>query len=127
MSTNLGVLLTAGKVVTPFDKEVRESLTGLAKPTTLVAILSTSAAASRTYANFAKTQCENVGVKFVLKEVGAGKWREGDAGEKAGEGDGVEEAIVEANEDDECDGILVFYPVFGGRQVSVLTGSRTEN
>ncbi|KIM25581.1 hypothetical protein M408DRAFT_331125 [Serendipita vermifera MAFF 305830] len=116
MSSNLGVLLTAAKVVTPYDKEVRESLAGLPKPPTLVAILSTSAAASRTYANFAKTQCENVGVKFILKETGAGKWREGDGSEKAGEGEGVEEAIVEANEDEECDGILVFYPIFGGRQ-----------
>jgi methylenetetrahydrofolate dehydrogenase (NAD+) len=122
MTTNLGVLLTAGKVVTPFDKEVRESLAGLAKPPTLVAILSTSASASRMYANFAQAQCENIGVRFVLKEVGAGKWKEGDEGEKGGEGEGVEEAIVEANEDEECDGIIVFYPIFGGRQVSLSFG-----
>jgi len=124
---NPGVLLTAGKVVVPFEKEVRESLVDIAKPPTLVAILSTSAPDSRLYANFAKAQCENVGVKFVLKEVGAGKWREGDEGEKPGEGEGVEEAVIEANEDEECDGILVFYPIFGGRQVSLSCPSQRSH
>lgn len=122
MASHLGVLLTAAKVGAPFDKEVKASLATLARRPTLVAILSTSAAPSRTYANFAKSQCENIGVKFVLKEVGAGKTRqEGDTSTPlGGEGEGVEEAIVEANEDDECDGILVFYPIFGGRQVCFL-------
>lgn len=123
MANHLGVLLSAVKVASPFEKEVKESLATLSKPPTLVAILSTSAAPSRMYANFAKAQCENLGVKFVLKEVGAGKWHEGlgvGKGNFGGEGEGVEEAIVEANEDDECDGILVFYPIFGGRQVGPL-------
>jgi methylenetetrahydrofolate dehydrogenase (NAD+) len=116
MASHLGVLLTAAKVATPFDKEVRASLDTLSRRPTLVAILSTSAAPSRTYANFTKAQCESIGVNFILKEVGAGKATPG--GESVGgEGEGVEEAIVEANEDDDCDGILVFYPVFGGRQV----------
>lgn len=120
MSTHLGVLLSAAKVAAPFEKEVKESLAALPRPPTLVAILSTSSAPSRTYANFARAQCEKLGVKFVLKEVGAGKWHEQDGISKesvGGEGEGVEEAIVEANEDEGCDGILVFYPIFGGRQV----------
>jgi methylenetetrahydrofolate dehydrogenase (NAD+) len=123
MATHLGVLLSAAKVASPFEKEVKESLAALARPPTLVAILSTSAAPSRTYANFAKVQCENLGIKFILKEVGAGKWHEGQnvSKESVGdEGEGIEEAIVESNEDDECDGILVFYPIFGGRQASNL-------
>jgi methylenetetrahydrofolate dehydrogenase (NAD+) len=123
MAANLGVLLTANKVATPFDKEVRESLATLPKPPTLVAILSTSAAPSRTYASFAKTQCQNIGIRFVLKEVGAGRWKEGCGESKesfGGEGEGVEDAIIEANEDEECDGILVFYPIFGGRQASTV-------
>lgn len=118
MTSHLGVLLTAAKVAAPFDKEVRASLATLSRRPTLVAILSTSAAPSRTYANFAKSQCENIGVNFVLKEVGAGKTNS--EGEPiGGEGEGVEEAIVEANEDDDCDGIIVFYPIFGGRQVCI--------
>lgn len=109
-SQQQGVLLTASKIALPFDTEVRESLSSLSKSPTLVGILSTSAAASRTYAKFAKAQCENVGVRFVLVETGAGKG----VGE---EGEGVEEAIADANEDADVDGILVFYPIFGGRQV----------
>ncbi|CAG7848725.1 SubName: Full=Related to MTD1-methylenetetrahydrofolate dehydrogenase (NAD+) {ECO:0000313/EMBL:CCA69946.1} [Serendipita indica DSM 11827] len=119
MAANAGVLLTAAKVGAPFENEVRESLKSLGRPPTLVAILSTSAAPSRMYAKFAQSQCENIGVRFVLKEVGAGRWKEGGSMSKeeaGGEGEGVEEAIVEANEDDGCDGILVFYPIFGGRQ-----------
>jgi len=123
MANHLGVLLSAAKVASPFEKEVKESLADLPRPPTLVAILSTSAAPSRTYANFAKAQCENLGIKFILKEVGAGRWHAGQNVSKesvGGEGEGVEEAIVESNEDDGCDGILVFYPIFGGRQVSSL-------
>ena len=120
MATNAGVLLTAAKVGAPFENEVRESLKGFGRPPTLVAILSTSATPSRMYATFARSLCENIGVRFVLREVGAGRWKEGGLSkeEAGGEGEGVEEAIVEANEDEECDGILVFYPIFGGRQVS---------
>jgi hypothetical protein len=31
----------------------------------------------------------------------------------------VEEAVLEANDDVEVDGIMVYYPIYGGRQVSV--------
>lgn len=31
---------------------------------------------------------------------------------------GVEEAILEANEEDTVDGIMVYYPIYGGSQVS---------
>lgn len=34
------------------------------------------------------------------------------------DGEGVEEAIIEANEDSNVDGIMVYYPIFGGSQVS---------
>ena len=121
---SLGLLLQAAKVAVPFDAELRNTISQLPRPPTLCAILSTSNAGSRAYATFSRTQCENLGIKFILKEVGAGKNRDGEGGEKFGEGEGVEGAIVEANEDPEVDGILVYYPIFGGRQVSDFAGVR---
>lgn len=119
---SLGLLLQAAKVATPFDAELRTAVSQLLRPPTLCAILSTSNAGSRAYATFSKAQCENLGIKFVFKEVGAGKNRDGEEGEKFGEGEGVEGAIVEANEDPEVDGILVYYPIFGGGQVRSPAG-----
>jgi methylenetetrahydrofolate dehydrogenase (NAD+) len=114
---SLGLLLQAGKVAVPFEAELRSTISQLPRPPTLCTILSTSNAGSRAYATFSKAQCESLGIKFLLKEVGAAKNRDGEGGEKFAEGEGVEEAIVEANEDPEVDGILVYFPIFGGGQV----------
>jgi methylenetetrahydrofolate dehydrogenase (NAD+) len=122
---SLGLLLQAAKVAVPFDAELRTTISQLPRPPTLCAILSTSNAGSRAYATFSKTQCENLGITFVLKEIGAGKNRSGEEGEKFAEGEGVEGAIVEANEDSEVDGILVYYPIWGGRQVRDPAGVRS--
>lgn len=35
------------------------------------------------------------------------------------DGEGVEEAIIEANEDSNVDGVMVYYPIFGGSQVRI--------
>ena len=121
-----GLLLQAAKVAVPFDAELRNAISQLPRPPTLCAILSTSNAGSRAYATFSRTQCANLGVTFVLKEVGAGKNRDGEEGEKFGEGEGVEGAIVEANEDPEVDGILVYYPIFGGGQVRDPASVRSD-
>ncbi|KAF8607892.1 NAD(P)-binding protein [Ceratobasidium sp. AG-I] len=75
----------------------------------LLGILSTSSAPSRSYAQFTKKTCEAIGVEFVLKEVGG-------ALDGGVDGEGVEEAIIEANEDSNVDGIMVYYPIFGGSQ-----------
>jgi len=122
---SLGLLLQAAKVATPFDAELRTAIAQLPRPPTLCAILSTSNAGSRAYATFSKAQCESLGVRFVFKEVGAGRNREGEGGETFAEGEGVEGAIVEANEDPEVDGILVYYPIFGGGQVRGPTSVRS--
>ena len=76
----------------------------------LLGILSTSSAPSRSYAQFTKKTCEAIGVEFVLREVGG-------ALDGGVDGEGVEEAIIEANEDSNVDGIMVYYPIFGGSQV----------
>lgn len=109
MSTDLtgkGLLLKADAIADTFRDETLQVLKSLPKPPKLVGILATSAAPSRFYAEFTKKQCESLGFDFVLKEIGAA------LNPESGEGDGVEEAIIEVNEDDTVDGIMVSGTVF---------------
>jgi methylenetetrahydrofolate dehydrogenase (NAD+) len=96
-----GVLLKAEPLAGAFRDELRAALARRPAPPTLVGILSTSAAPSRFYAEFTQKQCAELGVRFVLRRTGAA------LDDGAAEGDGVEEAIIEANEDDAVDGIMV--------------------
>lgn len=73
----------------------------------LVGILSTSSEPSKFYAEFTRRQCEELEVDFVLKKTGAALSAEQD------EGEGVEEAIIEANEDESVHGIMVSFSPLG--------------
>jgi len=74
------------------------------KPT-LVGILATDSKPSAMYAEFTKKTCDAIGVNFVLKKVGGAIHGEGE--EKGVNGEGVEEAIMEANDDSMIDGVMV--------------------
>ncbi|PFH51342.1 hypothetical protein AMATHDRAFT_142821 [Amanita thiersii Skay4041] len=108
--TGKGILLKAEPIAATFIDEVRNTTAKCAQPPRLVGILATSSAPSKSYADFTRKQCEELGIEFVLKKTGAAL-----SGELA-EGEGVEEAIIEANGDDAVDGIMVYYPIFGGQQ-----------
>lgn len=110
-TTGKGILMQATPIAAAFRDEVKNTLAQCSVRPKLVGILSTSAAPSKNYAEFTKKQCEDLGVEFVLKKVGAAL----DA-EQYGEGDGVEAAIIEANEDNSVHGIMVYYPIFGVQQ-----------
>ncbi|KAI6152391.1 hypothetical protein BKA82DRAFT_4110793 [Pisolithus tinctorius] len=105
-----GLLLKADPIADTFRDEVKSSLARCSRPPTLVGILGTTSAPSKFYADFTRKQCEQLGVRFVLKKVGSAE-----SSERA-DGEGVEEAIVEANEDPDIDGIMVYYPIYGGQQ-----------
>lgn len=110
-----GILLKVDPIADAFRAEVKDGLTASHRAPTLVGILATNASPSRFYADFTRKQCEGLGMKFILKEVGSAvKQNEGE--EARSDGDGVEEVIIEANEDDNVDGIMVYYPIFGGQQ-----------
>jgi methylenetetrahydrofolate dehydrogenase (NAD+) len=100
--TGKGLLLKADPISAAFRHEVKTSLTERARRPKLVGILATSSAPSRNYAEFTKRQCEDLGVEFVLKTIGAAVSRD------LSEGEGAEEAIIEANEDDSVQGIMVW-------------------
>ncbi|KAI0677200.1 NAD-P-binding protein [Trametes maxima] len=112
-SEGKGVLLKADPIANTFRDEIKSALApqgSFPRPPKLVGILATSAAPSKFYAEFTKKQCDALGVEFVLRRVGAA------ADEALAPGEGVEEAIIEANEDDGVDGIMVYYPIFGVQQ-----------
>ncbi|OJA20422.1 hypothetical protein AZE42_10772 [Rhizopogon vesiculosus] len=112
-----GLLLKADPIADAFHAEVKDALAASHRVPTLIGILATDASPSRFYAEFTRKQCEGLGVRFILKEVGSAvKQKEGEADEARSNGEGAEEAIIEANEDDDVDGIMVYYPIFGGRQ-----------
>ncbi|KAH9927086.1 NAD(P)-binding protein [Epithele typhae] len=105
-----GVLLKSDAIADGFRAEIKATLAAAPRPPKLVGILSTAAEPSKFYAEFTRKQCEALGVAFELRRVG----QAADASLQAGEG--AEEAIIEANEDDTVDGIMVYYPVFGAQQ-----------
>lgn len=105
-----GVLLKPDPIADTFRNEVKDAIAQCTRPPTLVGILGTTSAPSKFYADFTRKQCEQLGVRFVLKEVGSA------ASSEQADGEGVEEAIVEANEDPDVDGIMVYYPIFGAQQ-----------
>ena len=96
-----GVLLKADAVGETFQSEIRSSLSKCSKPLKLVGILSTNSAPSKQYATFTRKQCEALGFEFKLITVGAGQ------SDEYSQGEGVEEAIIEANEDESVNGIMV--------------------
>lgn len=96
-----GLLLKADPIADAFRDEVKNAIAQCTRPPTLVGILGTTSAPSKFYADFTRKQCEQLGVRFVLKQVGSAENSE------RPDGEGVEEAIVEANEDPDVDGIMV--------------------
>ncbi|KAF6762013.1 methylenetetrahydrofolate dehydrogenase [Ephemerocybe angulata] len=105
-----GILLKADPIAATFRDEVKGTLEQCTVRPKLVGILSTSSAPSKFYAEFTKKQCEELGVEFVLKKTGAALDPE------LGEGEGVEDAIIEANTDSSVHGIMVYFPIFGPQQ-----------
>ena len=101
-----GILLKADSIAAAFRDEVKQSLEQCRILPKLVGILATSSAPSKNYAEYTRKQCDDLGVEFVLIKTGAA------VSPDLGEGYGVEEAIIEANEDNSVHGIMVMPPFF---------------
>jgi methylenetetrahydrofolate dehydrogenase (NAD+) len=131
-SPKKGLLIKADPIAAQFRDEVKQALAQRSCRPKLVGILATTSAPSKSYAEFTRKQCEELGFDFILKPTGAA------ASSELGEGDGVEEAIIEANEDESIHGIMVcgeiltsahvlftyppiilkvYFPIFGAQQV----------
>jgi methylenetetrahydrofolate dehydrogenase (NAD+) len=101
-----GLLLKADSIAATFRDEVKQSLEQCRIRPKLVGILATSSAPSKNYAEYTKKQCDELGVEFTLIQTGAAVSLD------LSEGYGVEEAIIEANEDNSVHGIMVKHPFF---------------
>jgi hypothetical protein len=110
-----GTLLKADTIAEPFLAELKTTLANSpsrSRPPKLVGILAATNAPSRSYAEFTRKLCIGLGIEFDLREVGAAHGgreavADGASADGASNGDGVEEAIIEANADDTVDGIMV--------------------
>jgi hypothetical protein len=109
-----GTLLKADTIAEPFLAELKASVTNSttrSRPPKLVGILAATNAPSRSYAEFTRKQCIGLGIEYELREVGAALVREAGAdganADETSNGDGVEDAIIEANADNTVDGIMV--------------------
>jgi 5,10-methylene-tetrahydrofolate dehydrogenase/methenyl tetrahydrofolate cyclohydrolase len=103
----LGILLKSDSVAAPYKSEVQASLQEYKlknrnRSPKLIGILATKSGPSESYAEFTKKTCEDLGITFELRKTGAALQAEG----KAEDGT-VEDAIIEANEDESVDGIMV--------------------
>lgn len=97
--------LLAGTIAKRFTDELREGIDKLGRAPLLVGILANQDPAARTYAQFTAKTCEEFGFTYELREVHKEE---------------LEEAIYSANDDERVDGILVYFPVFGGTQDQYL-------
>jgi methylenetetrahydrofolate dehydrogenase (NAD+) len=77
----------------------------------LVGFLANEDPAAMKYAEWTSKTCAETGVEFELRKVTKLE---------------LEEKITEANEDKTVNGIMVYYPVFGGKQVKYKIVRREE-
>jgi len=91
-------IIDPSEVARKFRSELRAQIAELSQPLTLVGFLSTDSAPSRTYAEYTRDACTDVGIRFDLREVDRFQ---------------LEDAIEVANADPAVHGIMAYYPIFG--------------
>ncbi|RPA74220.1 methylenetetrahydrofolate dehydrogenase [NAD+] [Ascobolus immersus RN42] len=98
-------LVRANKIAAALMEEIKKGLAEAERKPLLVGFLANDDPAARMYAKWTAKTCEKNGFGYELREVNK---------------EDLEDAILEANEDDKVDGILIYFPVFGTRHDSYL-------
>jgi methylenetetrahydrofolate dehydrogenase (NADP+)/methenyltetrahydrofolate cyclohydrolase len=93
------ITIDPAAVAARYRQEIRNQLVAAADPLRLVGILAGDHASSRTYASYAERACAELGIAFELRSC---------------ERLQAEAAIRDANADAQVDGMMVYYPIFGG-------------
>ncbi|SPO25875.1 related to MTD1 - methylenetetrahydrofolate dehydrogenase (NAD+) [Ustilago trichophora] len=126
---NPGKLVQASGIAAPYQDAIKEAIQarldqGKSRPK-LVGILATPSPPSVAYAEWTRKACEAVGIEFEI-------WKTWDDSVEVKEEDhkgsapdfdleaDVEDLIIAANADDKVHGIMVYYPIFFGRQDTYL-------
>jgi methylenetetrahydrofolate dehydrogenase (NAD+) len=112
----LGKLLKADPIADTFRADIQRTIVATSsspldhdagsKKLQLVGILATTSKPSEMYAEFTRKTCSELGVEFVLRRIGAAATERTDDSDVEGQG-AVEDAIVEANTDENVAGIMV--------------------
>ena len=99
----LGVILAA-TIAQRFIDEIKGQVSELKNPPKLVGFLANADPAAKMYAEFTKKTSIDCGFRFETRIT---------------DKEDLEDAIMEANTDKDVDGIMVYFPVFGDRQVHI--------
>jgi methylenetetrahydrofolate dehydrogenase (NAD+) len=87
------------------DQRQQQQHQDVPQPPHLLGILANADPAAQTYARWTEKTCHDLGFAYTLLQV---------------EKDSVEETILAANADPRYDGLIVYYPIYGGRQDQYL-------
>lgn len=108
MSTEIkpaGRTILASTIAKPFTEEITNQVKDLDFTPRLVGFLANDDPAAEMYANWTGKTCESLGFKYDLIQVDKNE---------------LESALIKANKDDEVNGIMVYFPVFGNNQDQYL-------
>ena len=94
----------AATIAKKFIDEIKGQVSRLEKPPKLVGFLANDDPAAKMYSDFTQKTSLECGFRFETRVVNK---------------EDLEDAIMEANVDNDVDGIMVYFPAFGDRQVSL--------
>ncbi|KAF2831475.1 NAD(P)-binding protein [Ophiobolus disseminans] len=98
-------VILANNIAKSLLEEVRDGLSKIERKPLLVGFLSSADPAARVYAEWTGKTCTENGFAFDLREV---------------DRELLEDALIDANNDNSVDGIIVYYPIFNNRQDQYL-------
>ncbi|KAK9388620.1 hypothetical protein V1515DRAFT_552992 [Lipomyces mesembrius] len=104
--------ILASSVANVYTSEIKKSIEELGRKPKLVGFLANADPAARMYAEWTGKTCVEIGFVFELREV---------------DKEELEDYIVLSNEDDDVDGIMIYFPVFGNRQDQYLQQVVSKN
>jgi methylenetetrahydrofolate dehydrogenase (NADP+)/methenyltetrahydrofolate cyclohydrolase len=94
----MGIVLDPSEIVKTYRDAIRDEMRTLGEPLVLAGLLAADHGPSKTYADYTAKACDDVGVRFDLRQVARLE---------------IDDAIAEANVDPGVHGIIVYYPLFG--------------
>lgn len=100
-----GRTFLASTIAKAYVEEVTTGVSRLGYAPKLVGFLANEDPAAQMYANWTSKTCESLGFNYELRQV-----RKND----------LESALIKANKDDDVNGIMVYFPVFGDKQDQYL-------
>lgn len=100
-----GRTILASTIARPYIEEVKQGLEQLNFKPKLVGLLGNDDPAAQSYANWTRKTCEDLGFNYELVRV---------------DKEDLEGAILKANKDDDVNGMMVYFPVFGNNQDQYL-------